>query len=185
MAVHNGSTCRSSRSTPGNERSAWVRLQGGAIVDRGIAENAELLARVTHRGRFSADVPDHLAIEMIANYGMAVGATPERSRDVLVRRLAKHPDRCDCYHLESPCAGQLYSRWCAECGATVLRCDQHGGIRGATHAAELHRAEAHSGSDARDPAPENPGRVPAGGPALPLGELQAPLAARGLGKQGR
>jgi hypothetical protein len=35
---------------------------------------AEVLARVTRWGRAGADGPDHLAIEMIASYGMAVGA---------------------------------------------------------------------------------------------------------------
>ena len=109
----------------------------------------------------------------------------ESARDVLARGLAKHPGRCDSYHPDSPCAGQLYSRWCDECAATVLRCAQHGGIWGATHAAELHRTEAHPGSDAADPAADHPGRVPAGGPTLPLGELQAPPAARGRRDQGR
>jgi hypothetical protein len=101
-----------------------------------------------------------------------------------VGRLAKHPGRCDCYHLESPCAGQLYSRWCVECGEIILRCDQHGGIRGAAHAADLHHVEAHPGSDAEDPEADDPGRVPGGGQALPLGELPAPPAARGRRDQG-
>jgi len=109
----------------------------------------------------------------------------ERARDVLGRRLARHPGRCDSYHFESPCAGQLYSRWCDACGATFLRCDQHGGIRGAAHAAGLHHVEAHPGSDAADPAADDPGRVPAGSQALPLGELPAPPAARGRRDQGR
>jgi hypothetical protein len=112
-------------------------------------------------------------------------AALERARDVLERQLAEHPDRCNNHHTDSPCAGQIFSRWCDECGAVVLRCDQHGGIRGATHAARLHRDEAHPGSDAGDPAADDPGRVPAGGQAVPLGELQAPPAARGRRDQGR
>jgi len=44
-----------------------------ALLERGVCSNEELLARCW-RGRDPAD-PQHLAIEMIASYGMSVGAT--------------------------------------------------------------------------------------------------------------
>jgi len=60
---------------PGNERSAYVVLDGSRLLDRGIAANAAVLDLVGRRvGRWSAGArPNHLAIEMIASYGMPVG----------------------------------------------------------------------------------------------------------------
>ena len=54
---------------PGNEQSAYVVYDGSRIVDFGKVANAWLLDRV-RTGHFDAA---HLAIEMIASYGMPVG----------------------------------------------------------------------------------------------------------------
>lgn len=52
---------------PGSEKSAWVFLFDKKIVAHGINENDAILNVVNNRGY------DHLAIEMIASYGMPVG----------------------------------------------------------------------------------------------------------------
>lgn len=57
---------------PGNVQSAWVVI--GNIYEPyvfGIEENKELLRRIKE----SAELPRKIAIEMVASYGMAVGAT--------------------------------------------------------------------------------------------------------------
>ena len=55
---------------PGPEQSGWVRYLDGAILGAGVADNADVLAMVKRDA-----VADVLAIEMIASYGMPVGAT--------------------------------------------------------------------------------------------------------------
>lgn len=45
---------------------------------------------------------------------------------------------------DSPCYGQVWSRWCRQCGTVVRRCGQHGGLRAAGIALETHR-ETHDG----------------------------------------
>lgn len=57
---------------PGNERSAWLVLENGKITEFGIDENADLLAKLPTLDTLDVD---HLAIEMVASYGMAVGKT--------------------------------------------------------------------------------------------------------------
>lgn len=55
---------------PGSERSAYVVVDyGGAIVDAGIRPNDEM-SMVFHNRRVRGA---HLAVEMIASYGMPVG----------------------------------------------------------------------------------------------------------------
>ena len=54
---------------PGPERSAWVELENGRPVDYGIEGNPALLHKL---GRYR--IVATLAIEMIASYGMPVGA---------------------------------------------------------------------------------------------------------------
>lgn len=54
---------------PGNEVSAFLLYENGNILQFGIEENSELLTAL-------AEIEaDHLAIEMVASYGMAVGKT--------------------------------------------------------------------------------------------------------------
>lgn len=55
---------------PGTEKSGWCLFDGGVVKDSGVESNAQLLTNLKDRGHFD---PDHLAIEMIASYGMAVG----------------------------------------------------------------------------------------------------------------
>lgn len=55
---------------PGTTISGWVRYEDGRVVESGVTDNAELLQKIQFEGR----VIDLLAIEMIASYGMAVGA---------------------------------------------------------------------------------------------------------------
>lgn len=56
---------------PGTLQSAYVVLCGEVIYEHGIAENQQLLQMI-RSGHF--DFAEYLAIEMIASYGMAVGA---------------------------------------------------------------------------------------------------------------
>lgn len=56
---------------PGNAQSAFVVRRGGEILQHGILGNDRLLPEVRGNREF---VADHLAVEMIASYGMAVGA---------------------------------------------------------------------------------------------------------------
>lgn len=57
---------------PGNEVSAWLHLDPRCItpIGYGIVENAELKRMLA---RWVSSPNDHLAIEMIASYGMPVG----------------------------------------------------------------------------------------------------------------
>lgn len=55
---------------PGTTESGWVILDGGKPVDAGVMENSKLRDRI----RCGWWTGDSLAIEMIASYGMAVGA---------------------------------------------------------------------------------------------------------------
>lgn len=53
---------------PGTVQSGWVLLENGKVLDSGVDDNHDLLTWVKH-GQHA----DLLAIEMIANMGMAVG----------------------------------------------------------------------------------------------------------------
>ena len=55
---------------PGTHESAWCSWDGASILDKGIAPNADV-ADMLRGGQIGYDL---LAIEMIACYGMAVGA---------------------------------------------------------------------------------------------------------------
>lgn len=59
---------------PGNERSAYVVYDSGTVIAFGIEDNTELIDKVNGL-YFDFDECKHLAIEMIASYGMPVGAT--------------------------------------------------------------------------------------------------------------
>ncbi len=54
---------------PGNEESAYVLYDGATLVEFGKVENQTLLERLP----FYRATADHMAIEMIASYGMPVG----------------------------------------------------------------------------------------------------------------
>jgi len=60
---------------PGNEQSAWLKFNCDSkkIVDFGYDDNASLRSKMGST-YWNQDI-DHLAIEMIASYGMAVGKT--------------------------------------------------------------------------------------------------------------
>lgn len=86
-------------------------------------------------------------------------AAIERALDILERSgSAERESRCDAYHHDAPCEGEVRARWCRGCGLVTRRCDAHGGIRAATHAADEHRRSC-PGLGACDPAPEEPERV--------------------------
>lgn len=55
---------------PGTHESAWCSWDGASIRDKGIAPNADV-ADLLYSGRLDYDL---LAIEMVACYGMPVGA---------------------------------------------------------------------------------------------------------------
>jgi hypothetical protein len=103
--------------------------------------------RVNDRRTAAASTLRELSVEL--EYRRAELAALERAHDILERAADEHGDRCDSYHPDSPCAGELYSRFCRLCGDVVKRCQEHGGIRAATYAADDHRAEAHAGQHAR------------------------------------
>lgn len=52
---------------PGTEQSGWVLYNDGRVMDSGVDPNNYIIEMI------NADAFDHLAIEMIASYGMAVG----------------------------------------------------------------------------------------------------------------
>ncbi len=58
---------------PGTFESGWVWLDGGVVRDSGVLKNEEILANVITVACQLAEPPT-LAIEMIASYGMPVGA---------------------------------------------------------------------------------------------------------------
>ncbi len=111
-------------------------------------------------------------------------ASLERSRDLLERATVEHPDQCDHWHPESPCAGVIHARWCRACGQTFRRCAEHGGLRAATHEADVHRGShgegwghAESATDAR--------RLRERTETVPMGGLQAPPTALPTRAQGQ
>lgn len=53
---------------PGNEQSAWVHYDAGRVLGHGKASNAQVLADL-----YVLPTERHVAIEMVASYGMAVG----------------------------------------------------------------------------------------------------------------
>ena len=53
---------------PGTTHSGWVTMSGGRVLQSGVMENGEMLCVCREA------VSHSLAIEMIASYGMAVGA---------------------------------------------------------------------------------------------------------------
>ena len=53
---------------PGTRETGWVRMLDRRIVGSGVIGNAELVAQLPN------DDADRLAIEMVASYGMPVGA---------------------------------------------------------------------------------------------------------------
>ncbi|MCH8506465.1 MAG: hypothetical protein LAT50_19435 [Ectothiorhodospiraceae bacterium] len=55
---------------PGNERSAWVSMRAGEVVEAGICDNRALLKMLPLLVSLHSKP---LAIEMIASYGMPVG----------------------------------------------------------------------------------------------------------------
>lgn len=57
---------------PGPMRSAAVWFKDGAVAQAGIFANEELIDRMKHAGGRTVFI-DHLAVEMIASYGMPVG----------------------------------------------------------------------------------------------------------------
>lgn len=57
---------------PGNERTAFVLFESGRVLQKGIWPNYDVLSLL---GDFtSATLPDECVVEMIASYGMPVGA---------------------------------------------------------------------------------------------------------------
>lgn len=56
---------------PGTTQSAWCVLKGDKVCGRGIEDNEIVLDRCRGKGDFGYF--DHVAIEMIASYGMPVG----------------------------------------------------------------------------------------------------------------
>jgi hypothetical protein len=58
---------------PGNEQTGYVRFDEGRVVGSGILPNCEVLELV-ERSAATFGYTDLLAIEMIASYGMPVGA---------------------------------------------------------------------------------------------------------------
>ena len=60
---------------PGNKQSAYVVYENKKILEAGISPNQELLYNIKYDFLDEGLIPDHLAIEMVACYGMAVGET--------------------------------------------------------------------------------------------------------------
>lgn len=56
---------------PGQKQSAWLRMENGRVADKGIQPNEDLKNSLIF---FSPVEFDAVAIEMVACYGMAVGA---------------------------------------------------------------------------------------------------------------
>lgn len=61
---------------PGTTESGWVLFDGAKVIDSGVTSNHALCVRINRRqwdGGWEPE-PTSLAIEMIASYGMPVGA---------------------------------------------------------------------------------------------------------------
>ena len=132
---------------------------------------------MSERRTAAASTLRELCIEL--EYRRSELAALERAHDVLERQVEDHIDRCDRYHPDKPCAGELYSRFCRICGIVVKRCHDHGGIRAATYAADAHRAEAHGGQRACLAETDDEGRLRSGSAAMSVGGMPASPVARG------
>lgn len=149
------------------------------------AEDAEAPAKVGRSVRRSAADGALRALVVEIEIRRQELATLERSHDILERSLVEHPDRCECWNLTEPCADGISARWCRDCGCVITRCEIHGGSRAATHAMDEHVASHGVIADpeqrkpaARDPAPADARRLPAGGKAVPVGRVPSPPPAR-------
>ena len=131
---------------------------------------------LSERRTAAASTLRELRIEL--EYRRSELAALERAHDVLERQVEEHIDRCDRYHPDNPCAGELYSRFCRICGIVVKRCQEHGGIRAATYAADAHRSEAHGGQHARLTETDDEGRLRSGSATVSMGGMPAPSTAR-------
>lgn len=56
---------------PGTTQSAWVIIQDGQIIDKGLESNDDILKRMLASMQFAT--PERLYIEMVASYGKPVG----------------------------------------------------------------------------------------------------------------
>ena len=63
---------------PGTTQSGWVLFAHGKVLDSGVMENVDLRRRLKERS-FGLTWADNVAIEMVASYGMAVGAETFRT----------------------------------------------------------------------------------------------------------
>lgn len=63
---------------PGTVQSGWVLYANGKVVDCGVMDNVDLRRRIAE-GSFGLTRVDHVAIEMVASYGMAVGTETFRT----------------------------------------------------------------------------------------------------------
>jgi hypothetical protein len=101
---------------PGPEKSGYAMTDAGALIDSGVLENAAMLDAV-RSGAGLPFLPDVLAIEMIASYGMAVGrevfetcvwigrfqqAWPEPAAVRLIPRLAVKLHLCGSARAKDP-----------------------------------------------------------------------------------
>lgn len=105
-------------------------------------------------------------------------AALERARDLLERAALDYPEQCDEWRPDSPCAGPIAYRWCRACGQTFRRCDQHGGLRAASHSASLHRQE-HGEGWGRAESATDERRLRERAEALSVGVVPPPPAPRG------
>lgn len=79
---------------PGTEQSGWCRLDEGVVIDCGVIENSAVVG--LHYGRSD----DHMAIEMVASYGMAVGKETFRTVWWAGRFAQQWIDRMGCWPIE-------------------------------------------------------------------------------------
>ena len=99
-------------------------------------------------------------------------ATTDRVLESLEFSIRENPDRCDRWSHASPCEGEIRSRWCEVCGDLFRRCRAHGGIRAATHDADIHTSQVQCVSVETDEADDAWG-MPEWTEAMPMGGMPA------------
>jgi hypothetical protein len=100
----------------------------------------------------------------------------DRAIEALDRRERGSNGQCECWSTTDVCLGELHESWCRECTFVSVRCEAHGGKRGAGGVVANHLQRNHGVARHRAEAAADPGRVQRRSATVPMGQLSLPPA---------